>query len=212
MIRLGDSVALIATAQSCPQSANDGLPSFADYGRDVDRITLGYQAIIPSYRFVCNQMCVNITEWGVDVETGGSRNNGEYTLIFQVWRPSPTVDVSSGTGCYSLVGSNRFSQIRLSGSVAVVTPSPQDYILFRPGDVLGFYVEEARGDQHGVVVLTNPSSFTSEIVWYASIEPSMATSLTGDCPYFVGSDGVLNTLTRAAPIISVRACKVEYIL
>ena len=145
----------------------------------------------------------------MDVQHGGSSEDQLYTIIFQVWRPSQTADVSSGTGCYSLVGSNRFTQIRLSGSVAEVTPLPKDYILFRPGDVLGFYVEEARIDRNGVVVLTSPSSFTSEIVWYASIAPSMATSQNEDCPYSVGSSGVLNTLTRAAPVISISACKIK---
>ena len=150
-------------------------------------------------------MCGNITEWGADLWPGGGGHDMEYTIDFQVWRPSPTVDDSTGTGCYSLVGNNRFTSIPLSGGVAQVTPSPQDYIMFRPGDVLGFYVEETRDDDEddGVVVLTRPSSFTSELVWYASIAPTMATSQNGDCPYSVGSNGVLNTLTRAAPVISI---------
>ena len=114
------------------------------------------------------------------------------------------MDDSTGTGCYSLVGNNRFTSISLSDQVAVVTPSPQDYIQFRPGDVLGFYVAEARENNNGVVVLTSPSSFTSELVWYASIVPTMATSQNGDCPYSIGSTGVLNTVTHAAPVISIR--------
>ena len=133
------------------------------------------------------------------------------TLDLQVWRPSATVDDSSanGTGCYSLVGNNRFNTISLSDSVARVTPSPQDYIQFQPGDVIGIYVEEARIDTYGVVILPSSSgdrritSFTGELVWYASIAPTMATSQNGDCPYSVGSSGVLNTLTRAAPVISI---------
>jgi hypothetical protein len=125
-----------------------------------------------------------------------------YTIDFQVWRPSPTVDDSTGTGCYSLVGNNRFTSIPLSGGVAQVTPSSQDYIQFRPGDVLGFYVEEAREARDGIVVLDG-DSFNSELVWYASIAPTMATSQNGDCPYSVGSDGVLDTSTQAAPVISI---------
>ena len=126
-----------------------------------------------------------------------------YAVDFQVWRPSPTVDDSTGTGCYSLVGNNRFTSIPLSGGVAQVTPSPQDYIQFRPGDVLGFYVEEAIRATDGVVILTTPSSLISELVWYASIAPTMATSQNGDCPYSIGNNGALDTLTRAAPIISI---------
>ena len=185
------------------------MPPFQNY-RDFDdnRITYHHQAIIPSYKFDCNQqMCGNITEWGVDVRPDGGNHHMSYTLNLQVWRPSPTVDDSTGTGCYSLVGNNRFTSIPLRNLVAQVTPSPQDYIQFQPGDVLGFYVEEARDEENGVVVLTEPSSFTSELVWYASIAPTMATSHNGDCPYSVGSNGVLNTSTRAAPVISIRISK-----
>ena len=145
-------------------------------------------------------MCGNITEWGVDVHPGGGGHQNTYILDLQVWRPSPTVDDSTGTGQYSLVGNNRFTSISLSDGVAIVTPSPQDYIQFQSGDVLGFYVEDARLTTDGVVVLTNPSSFTSEVVWYVSIDPAMATSQS---VYSIGSSGDLNSLTRAAPVISI---------
>ena len=70
--------------------------------------------------------------------------------------------------------------------------------------MLGLYVEEALGVTAGVVILTSPKSYTSELVWYASIAPNMATSQNGDCPYSVGSNGgVLNTLVQAAPVISI---------
>ena len=41
--------------------------------------------------------------------------------------------------------------------VAVVTPSPQDYIQFQPGDVVGFYMSPASGvmTTDGVVALTS---------------------------------------------------------
>ena len=151
-------------------------------------------------------MCGNITEWGVDVHRGGNAYQNTYTLDLQVWRPSPTVDDSTGTGQYSLVGNNRFTSISLSDQVAIVTPSPQDYIQFQPGDVLGFYVEETRDSDDGVVVLTNPSSFTSEVVWYASIDPAMTTSQS---VYSVGSNGDLDSSTRAAPVISISTSKPE---
>ena len=151
-------------------------------------------------------MCGNITEWGVDVERDGANHQISYALDLQVWRPSPTVDDSTGTGCYSLVANNRFTSITLSNRVARVTPSPQEYIQFQPRDVLGFYVEEARDVNNGVVVLTEyelTTNFTSELVWYASIAPTMVSSQNGDCPYSVGSSGVLNTITWAAPVISI---------
>ena len=189
------------------------MPPFRDY-RDFDRsrITRRHQAIIPSYKFDCNpQMCGNITEWGVDVLRDGGNHQPDggvpYTLDLQVWRPSPTVDDSTGTGCYSLVGNNRFTSIPLNNGVASsLLPSPSNYIKFRPGDVLGVYIEEAREDDDGVVILTSfdgTTTFTSELVWYASIAPTMATSQNGDCPYSVGSNGVLDTSTRAAPVISI---------
>ena len=131
-------------------------------------------------------------------------HQNEYILDLQVWRPSPTVDDSTGTGQYSLVGNNRFTSISLSDQVAIVTPSPQDYIQFQPGDVLGFYVEEARDSEDGVVVLTNPNGFTSEAVWFVSIDPAMATSQS---VYSIGSSGDLDSLTRAAPVISIATGK-----
>ena len=145
-------------------------------------------------------MCGKITEWGVDVERDGGGEQNDYTLDLQVWRPSPTVHDFTGAGQYSLVGNNRFTSISLdSDQVARLTPSPQDYIQFQPGDVLGFYVEEARGNSDGVVVLTS-SSFTSEVVWFASIAPTLATSQT---TYSIGSSGDLDTSTTAAPVISI---------
>ena len=122
------------------------------------------------------------------------------------------MDDSTGTGCYSLVGNNRFTSIPVSDGVAIVTPSPQDYILFQPGDVLGFYVEDAENisfSTPGVVLRTSPSYLTSEIVWFASLNHDATTSQIGDCPYSVGngSNGVLNTLTRAAPVISISISK-----
>ena len=89
----------------------------------------------------------------------------------------------------------------------VLTPSPQAYIQFQPGDVLGFYVEEARNNNFDGVVVLDSQNFTSELVWYASITPAMATSHKGDCPYSVGTEGVLHTSTRAAPVISVNISK-----
>ena len=102
-----------------------------------------------------------------------------------------------GTGFYNLVGNNRFTSISLSAGRALVTPSSGDYIPFRSGDVLGFSVESTRDGDRGVVMLTT-ESFTSELVWHASVA-----SQNWDCPYSVGSNGVLNTLTRAAPVISI---------
>ena len=179
------------------ESGDQDLPSFGNYRYNdgVERITLHHQAIIPSYEFTC---CGNITEWGVDVQPGGGGDDGEYSLDLQVWRPSPTVDDSTGTGQYSLVGNNRFTSISLENDVAQVTPLSRDQVQFRPGDVLGFYVEEARDNDRGINVLTT-ASHTSERVWYASV----ITLNTIGSPVSAGSDGVLNTQLRGAPVISI---------
>ena len=194
----------------CLQTGNGrGPPQLRDY-RDIDndnRIFRHHQAIIPSYKFTC---CGNITEWGADVFLN---DQNAYTLDFQVWRPSPTVNDSTGTGCYSLVGNNRFTSISLSAGVARVTPSPQDYIQFQPNDVLGVYVESANlvtsRPPNGLVLQITPSRFTSEVVWQASIPPSLAASQNRECPYSVGNGGILSTLTRAAPVISIATSKLN---
>ena len=169
-------------------------------------ITFRQQAIIPTYELVC---CGNITEWGVDIHPVTGAVPVIYSLDFQVWRPSPTVDDSTGKGCYSLVGNNRFTSVPIDTPTFVLSPSPEAYIEFQPGDVLGFYVEEARDNNFDGIVMLNRDSFTEETVWYASIAPTMATSQNGDCPYSVGINGVLNKFTRAAPVISVNVGKTE---
>ena len=192
--------------EQCLEARNgNSLPSFQNYehvNHDRNLIHEHGQAIIPSYEFTC---CGAITEWGVDVHHG-RQGDERYTIDFQIWRPSPTTpqDDSLGTGYYSLAGHNRFSSISLSDGVAQVTPSPQDYIQFRPGDVLGFYVVEATGSGpvEGVVVLTTPNSFTREVVWHASVAPGDV----GGC-VSAGSGGNMNTLLRGAPVISISTCK-----
>ena len=125
----------------------------------------------------------------MDLHPGGGGDNRRYTLNLQVWRPSPTVDDSTGTGNYNLVGNNRFTAISLSnGGAIAITPSSTDYIQFRSGDVLGFHVESAKNDNAGLVAITT-GSFASETVWHASVS-----SLNENDPVSAGSSGVLNTL------------------
>ena len=128
-----------------------------------------------------------------------------FDFDLQVWRPSPTVNE---TGCYSLVGNFMVTSTSIPplpevDHVARVTPSPQDQLQFQPGDVLGFYVEShgTTSDEDNGVVLLNNASYTQELVWHASI--TARTSQIGSCPYPVGTAGVLNISTRAAPVISL---------
>ena len=142
----------------------------------------------------------------MDVNPGKNGGEDEYILDLQVWRPSPTVRT---TGCFSLVGNNRFTSVLVSGGVARVTPLPQNRIQFQPGDVLGFYVESNRRNNaasRGVVTLSDyrtagDRGFETEEVWYANIGNIAAAG--SDCPYAVGSNKVLKSSTNAAPVISV---------
>ena len=192
--------------QSCITANNrngtTGLPTFQNYrlGSELnaDVIPHLHQAIIPSYRLNC---CGYIVVWGVDVSPDGTGIDRMFTLDLQIWRPSPTVNA---TGCYSLVGNNRFTSVELDRWVAVVTPLPRERIQFQPGDVLGFYVESARGGSgEGVVILSDLNvqddrGYETEEVWYAR-NPVIGSI---GCPYPVGSTKVLNTFARAAPVIS----------
>ena len=198
-----------STAPSLQTGSENGPPALKDYMNDQNnnRILLHHQAIIHTYKLI---NCGNITEWEADVF---QNDQNRYALDFQVWRPSPTVNNSTGTGCYSLVGNNRFTSISLSSGVARVTPSPQDYIQFRPGDVLGIYVESASiwqpGATNGVVfqVSLSGSRFTRDTIWYASIAPTMVVSKDRDCPYTVGNSGALSLSRRGAPVISISTCR-----
>ena len=90
--------------------------------------------------------------------------------------------------------------------LAQVSVMPQNQVQFQGGDVLGFYVEEARDSARGVNVVTT-ASYTSETVWYASVATlnSVGYSLSA------GSSGVLNTQLRGAPVISIETGELSII-
>ena len=179
-----------------------------DYGGSAETIPELHQAIIPSYRFTC---CGNITAWGVDVHPAGGGHDRVYNLDLQVWRPSPTVQTS---GCYSLVGNNRFTSVPLANQVAVVTPLPQEQIEFQPGDVLGFMLENTDRSDGGVVLLVDSpeqdGGYETEEVWHADFSNPVFGN--GPCQLVVGSEvgRPLNTMTSAAPVISVSYGKTDY--
>ena len=134
----------------------------------------------------------------------GADDNMIYYLFLQVWRPSPDVEAN---GCYSLVGSNRFTSVPLNSRIALVTPLPHERIQFEPGDVLGFYVEGLQGGNRGVVMLNDlngqgDGGYETEEVWYATVAVIIVNP-DPDCLYDVGHGRQLNTFTNAAPVISV---------
>ena len=117
------------------------------------------------------------------------------------------------TGCYSLIDNYVSREIIVeknpaSEHVARVTPSLQDQLEFQPEDVPGFYVEN-NGDgssdsDNGVVVLEYEGKSTySKLVWHASVDTAAQTSQSGSCPYPVGTNGILDSSTHAAPVISI---------
>jgi hypothetical protein len=139
-----------------------------------------------------------------------------YTIDFQVWRPTPTVDDSINVVRYSLVGNNKFTSISLSDGLARATPSPEDRIHFQPGDVLGFYMEsDEPGNEHGDPGIVLKSDRNRETVWHASMDPNEAALLRKGCPYVWPAGGrnreipIIN-FTHAAPIITMNSSKSQY--
>ena len=188
-------------AQQCFQSA---LPfdQLRDTDSDPVRLPNGRQAIVTSYQFQC---CGDITAWQTYVERSGAKyENGVYTIHFQVWRPSPTVG-SDGAGCYSLVGENRFTSIRLINRVVSETPEPTNIISVQPGDVVGYYVLSSERDDDGIQMDSNDDSIN---IYYNEDNGGNPISLGPDsCQVSVGFQGLLTEFTSAAPQLSIDISK-----
>ncbi len=187
---------------------------------------LQHQAIIPSYRLNCNDTCGNITTWEISAnyidpdkrrrrrETVDERSRGSrsvppapsYPLLgLQVWRPLPPINESTGTGCYSLVGSQGiYIPEEFEDGELILRPSPPVYgIPFQPGDVLGFYVDiPSTGYYDGLDIQRAPGDNT---VWYTDDQIAS----TVPTYYFIGSSplGTLTTLRNDAPAISIAISK-----
>lgn len=157
------------------------------------------QAIITSFRFDCYG---NITEWRLATRAHSTITS----LQFQVWRPSPLVETN---GCYSLVGSNKFTAVPQNHSVVVVSPLPEDRVEFAPGDVLGFCVKGGRRNDAGLGVVAlrdfgqrGDKGYATEEVWYGTVA-DIIINPDPNCLFSVGPNGHLNTLENAAPVLSV---------
>ena len=183
--------------------AADGRPPPFSNERHSSRLPSKIQAIVTSYKFTC---CGNITEWRTYVEPKGRKHRtGAYDITFQVWRPSPTVIVD---GCYSLVGENRFTSIRLGGGGLVSeTPETSSVIAVQPGDVMGYYTLSRNDPQNRKTEGIRMVNRFSDSVWYHT--GSIDIDRAPNCPYPVGtqSNGVLMSSTNAAPVLSVSLCK-----
>lgn len=200
----------MSTAQhNCLQAAQGRQPPFRDLNGS-PRLHNGSQAIITSYIFQC---CACITAWQTFVHPGGQINqNGVYDITFQVWRPSPTVE---NTGCYSLVGENRYSRVTYATlGLVSETPEPSNIISVMPGDVVGYYTYTRSNPQvvngEGIQMDTLHSD---DSVWYHTSSESdplvMNADSIDDCPFPVGtsSNRVLRSSTNAAPVLLVSLCK-----
>ena len=131
---------------------------------------------------------------------GGHHQNGEYSINFQVWRPSPTVG-SDGAGEYSLVGENRFTSIRFDDGVPISeTPRPTNVISVRPGDVVGFFQSSTRGDNDGIQLQSEYSN--ARRLWYQTDVPQGSLSTL-----VAGNGGTLMSSLNAGPILSVSVCE-----
>ena len=161
------------------------------------------QAIITTYRFNC---CGYIESWEAAVRpNGGGHRNGGHTIRFQVWRPSPTVEID---GCYSLVGENRFTSITLNTDDLVSeTPEPSNIISVRPGDVVGYFTITNRNNPNeGIQLNDENEDFSREIVWYHTSTDKDPLMFRGEmCPFPVSAssnNALLTQSTDFGPIIS----------
>ena len=131
-------------------------------------------------------------------------HQNEYDIIFQVWRPSATVDSDR---CYSMVGNNTFRNIELKFGGLVdeeVLPPLNSYITVEPGDVVGYRVNSnVRGEEQGIQ-LNDTSLYNSNDIWYYA-EPPVPTDAS--CPYPVGENRDRSTLINATPKLRVNISK-----
>ena len=147
-----------------------------------------------------------ITEWAAHVErSGGGSNNGFYSISFQVWRPNSPSPVDTN-GCYTMTGSNYFSDIVLDSVDRAVREAPPDSerIEVQPGDVVGFYLTTTDPDYDNGIRFAE--DYTEESVWYAT-----GNIITGmSCQFPVGNGRTLSSFTNVAPRITAAVCELNY--
>ena len=195
--------------RSCLQSTTSDEPiPFEDLSGDgdPDRIPTERQVIVASYQFQC---CGNITRWQTFVEPGGGREDGEYTIIFQVWRPGLGVELD---GCYSLIGQDIYADIELGRDGLVDrTLGPKGFLPVQPGDVVGYSMSRVgrTGERDGIQ-LEPRGEDEGEEMWYQSDADPLTTG-SGSCLFSVGIEEgrTLRSFTNSAPILSVDIGKGE---
>ena len=203
--------------KGCLTALGGSIPPFYDDKKDPLPASNAVQAIITTYKFNCN--CVNITSWETYVQPGGGNHfeSMPYNITFQVWRPSPTVE---NTGCYSLVGENRFENFLFTEHGLVqLTPTPplNTLIIAQSEDVVGYYTNSRGGLKNGVrgngvnegIQLENGNSYNQNIIWYHDLGTGPLVIWNNECPYPVGSESnkSLRSYTNAAPMLNISTSK-----
>ena len=189
--------------RACLQStASDEPIPFEDLGGNgaSDRIPTERQVIVASYQFQC---CGNITRWQTFVEPGGGGQDGEYNIIFQVWRPGEGVEVD---GCYSLIGQDIYAEIDLGGDGLVDRNlEPEGFLPVQRGDVVGYFMlRESRIGERDGIQLERREDDEGEEMWYQSDAETIVIG-SGTCIFSVGAeDGrSLRSFTNSAPVLRV---------
>lgn len=139
---------LVTSASSCIQT-NNGAPSDSlPNGQPL--IDRGMQIIIPRYQFQC---CGKVAEWKIRMSNTTERFNNIIEL--QVWRPRSTCTRFSTRRlrCYSLFGTNTFTNVSSVNGIATLSPLPQEQIQVKPCDVIGLYIY-SESLSHGTSVAT----------------------------------------------------------
>ena len=187
---------------SCVQSTTSEPIPFEDLGGGgaSDRIPTERQVIIASYQFQCS---ANITRWRTFVEPGGGGQDGEYTIIFQVWRPGLGVEVN---GCYSLIGQDIHADIDLgAGGLVDRTLEPEGFLPVQPGDVVGYFMSRVgRTCERDGIQLEPRGEDGGEKVWSQSDADPIVTG-SGICIFSVGAEDSrsLRSFTNSAPVLRV---------
>ena len=99
------------------------------------------------------------------MEPGGSGHDGDYIIVFQVWRPSPSVELD---GCYSLVESDAYTNIPLEGGGLVTRDVPSSTVMsVQPGDVVGYFISSTQGEGRDEgIQLERRDAENGERVWH----------------------------------------------
>ena len=125
---------------------------------------------------------------------GGGGHDGAYNITFQIWRPT-------GGNSYVKIGEHSFPEARVSDSVInEQVQSSSEQLHFQPGDVLGYYLSDSRGQNGGIQF---DELFTQEELWLAIGN----SDIQNECRLDIGTGGDLSLSTNIGPIISVSFSK-----